>query len=44
MVDQLDLLIGSVVSDTVVDHHVEAIPPTPHVDRQGDRVSHVNRA
>ena len=44
MVDQLDLLIGSVVSDAVVDHHVEAVPPTPHVDRQGDRVSHVNRA
>ena len=44
MVDQLDLLIGSVVSDTVVDHHVEAVPPTPHVDRQGDWVSHVNRA
>ena len=44
MVDQLDLLIGSVVSNTVVDHHVEAIPPTPHVDRQGDGVSHVNRA
>ena len=44
MVDQLDLLIGSVVSNAVVDHHVEAVPPTPHVDRQGDWVSHVNRA
>ena len=44
MVDQLDLLIGSVVSNAVVDHHVEAVPPTPHVDRQGDGVSHVNRA
>ena len=44
MVDQLDLLIGSVVSHAVVDHHVEAVPPTPHVDRQGDGVSHVNRA
>ena len=44
MIDQLDLLIGSVVSHAIVDHHVEAIPPTPHVDRQGDWVSNVNRA
>ena len=42
MVDQLDFLVGSVVCNAVVDNHVEAVPPAPHVDGQGDRVPHVD--
>ena len=44
MVDQLDFFVGSIVRDAVVDDHVEAVPPAPHVDGQGDRVPHVDRA
>ena len=42
MVDQLDLLVGSVVCNAVVDNHIEAIPSASHVDGQGDRITHVD--
>ena len=44
MVDQLDLLVGSVVSVAVVDEDVEPVPLRPHVDEEGDGVAHVDRA
>ena len=44
MVDQLDLLVGSVVSVAVVDEYVEAVPLRPHVDEESDGVAHMYRA
>ena len=43
MVYQLDFLVCPVVCHTVVDDHVEAIPPAPHVDGQGDGVADMDR-
>ena len=44
MINELDLLVGSIVSHTVVDQHVKPIPRGPHVDEQGDGVSNVDRS
>ena len=43
VVYKLDLLVCPIVGDTVVDDHVEAVPPAPHVDGEGDWVADVNR-
>ena len=44
MVDQLDLLVGSIVRVAVVDEDVESVPLRPHVDEEGDGVAHMDRA
>ena len=44
MINELDLLIGSIVSHTVVDQHVKPIPRGPHVDEQGDGISNMDRS
>ena len=42
MIDELDLLVCSVVGEAVIDEDVEAIPLRPHVDQQSNWVAHVN--
>ena len=42
MVDELNSLVGPVMSHAVVHHNVEAVPLAPHVDEQGHGVSHVH--
>ena len=42
VVNQLYLLSSPVVSKAVIDHNIKPIPPTPHVDQQCHRVSHVH--
>ena len=42
MVNQLDLLVGTVVSVAVVDEDVEAVPLGPHVYEESDGVPHVD--
>ena len=44
MIDELDLLVCSVVGEAIVDEDVEAVPLGPHVDSQGDGVTHVDRS
>ena len=44
MVNQLDLLVGTVVGVAVVDEDVEAVPLRPHVYEEGDGVAHMDRA
>ena len=43
MVDQLDLLVGPVVGEAVVDEDVEPVPLAAHVDGESDGVAHVDR-
>ena len=42
VVDQLNLLVRPIVSNAVVDNHVEAIPSASHVDGQGDGIPHMD--
>ena len=44
MVNQLDLLVGTVVSVAVVYQDVEAVPLRPHVYEESDGVAHVDGA
>ena len=44
MVNQLDLLVGTVVGVAVVDEDVEAVPLRPHVYEESDGVAHVDGA
>ena len=44
VIDELYLLVGAVVRVAVVDEDVEAVPLGPHVDGQGDGVTHVDRS
>ena len=43
MVDQLDLLVGPVVGEAVVDEDVEPVPLAAHVDGESYGVAHVDR-
>jgi len=42
MINQLDLLVCSVVRHTVVDQHIESVPLGPHIDQEGDGVSNMD--
>ena len=44
MIDELNFLVCSVVGEAIVDEDVESIPLGPHVDGQGDGVTHVDRS
>ena len=44
MIDQLNLLVCAIMSNTVIDNHVKAVPSAPHVDGEGDRVADMDRA
>ena len=43
MINELNLLVRTIVSKAVIDKDVEAIPLRPHVDGQCDGVTHVDR-
>ena len=44
MINELDLFVCSIVGEAIVDEDVEAVPLGPHVDGQGDGVTHVDRS
>ena len=44
MINQRNLLVGSIVSITIIDQDVETIPLGPHINQQSDRVTNMNRS
>ena len=44
MIDELNLLVSAIVGEAIIDEDVEPVPLWPHVDGEGDGVTHVDRS